>query len=175
MGLFSFVKDAGASIFGGGSSGDDLKPVQAHLSDNGIDPSGLKFRFEGARLTVTGRLSSQEEKEKAIVILGNVNGVEEVDDQITVGAAAEPEPEPAPAAAPAEAPVSSATPGGDATPEDWQSDTYTVQSGDTLSGIAKKVYGNASKYMQIFEANTPMLKDPNRIYPGQVLRIPPEG
>ena len=49
---------------------------------------------------------------------------------------------------------------------------YTVQSGDTLSAIAKKHYGDAGKYMAIFEANKPMLSDPNKIYPGQVLRIP---
>ena len=51
---------------------------------------------------------------------------------------------------------------------------YTVQKGDTLSKIAKDQYGNANKYQQIFEANKPMLKDPDKIYPGQVLRIPPE-
>ena len=56
----------------------------------------------------------------------------------------------------------------------WSSQTYTVKSGDTLSGIAKEVYGNAGKYQQIFESNRPMLKDPDHIYPGQVLRIPPE-
>ena len=56
----------------------------------------------------------------------------------------------------------------------WQSRTYTVQKGDTLSGIAKEMYGEANKYPLIFEANQPMLKDPDRIYPGQVLRIPQE-
>jgi len=49
---------------------------------------------------------------------------------------------------------------------------YTVKSGDTLGKIAKEFYGNAGKYPVIFEANKPMLKDPDRIYPGQVLRIP---
>ncbi|WP_345782230.1 LysM peptidoglycan-binding domain-containing protein [Thermomonas sp.] len=56
----------------------------------------------------------------------------------------------------------------------WASKTYTVQKGDNLSKIAKEFYGNANKYPQIFEANKPMLKDPDKIYPGQVLRIPPE-
>jgi nucleoid-associated protein YgaU len=51
---------------------------------------------------------------------------------------------------------------------------YTVESGDTLGAIAKQFYGNAGKYMVIFEANRPMLEDPNKIYPGQVLRIPQE-
>jgi len=49
---------------------------------------------------------------------------------------------------------------------------YTVQKGDTLSAIAKNQLGSAGKYMAIFEANKPMLKDPDHIYPGQVLRIP---
>ena len=52
--------------------------------------------------------------------------------------------------------------------------TYTVAKGDTLSKIAKEFYGEANKYHQIFEANKPMLKDPDKIYPGQMLRIPPE-
>ena len=50
---------------------------------------------------------------------------------------------------------------------------YTVVRGDTLSKIAKEHYGNAMKYPVIFEANKPMLKHPDKIYPGQVLRIPP--
>ncbi len=50
---------------------------------------------------------------------------------------------------------------------------YTVNPGDSLSKIAKAHYGNAMKYTVIFEANTPMLEDPNKIYPSQVLRIPP--
>lgn len=58
------------------------------------------------------------------------------------------------------------------TPAATAAEFYTVQSGDTLSGIAKKTLGNANEYMKIFEANKPMLSDPNKIYPGQVLRIP---
>jgi nucleoid-associated protein YgaU len=58
-------------------------------------------------------------------------------------------------------------------PSDWTTKTYTVQKGDTLGAIAKKMYGKSSLYPKIFEANTPMLKDPDKIYPGQVLRIPP--
>ncbi len=51
---------------------------------------------------------------------------------------------------------------------------YTVQSGDTLSKIAKAHYGDANAYHAIFEANKPMLKHPDKIFPGQVLRIPPK-
>ena len=49
---------------------------------------------------------------------------------------------------------------------------HTVKKGDTLSAIAKKTLGNANRYNEIFEANKPMLKHPDKIYPGQVLRIP---
>jgi nucleoid-associated protein YgaU len=63
-------------------------------------------------------------------------------------------------------PVAAVVPGG------WTSRTYTVKKGDTLSAIAKETLGNANRYQLIFEANKPMLKDPDKIYPGQVLRIP---
>ena len=82
------------------------------------------------------------DKEKIILALGNVEGVSAVDDQMNVLKSE-------PAAV-----------------------FYEVKSGDTLSKIAKAHYGNAQKYMEIFEANKPLLKDPNKIYPGQVLRIP---
>jgi nucleoid-associated protein YgaU len=49
---------------------------------------------------------------------------------------------------------------------------HTVVKGDTLSAIAKKTLGNANRYPEIFEANKPMLKHPDKIYPGQMLRIP---
>ncbi|MCF3720785.1 LysM peptidoglycan-binding domain-containing protein, partial [Salmonella enterica subsp. enterica serovar Weltevreden] len=51
---------------------------------------------------------------------------------------------------------------------------YTVKSGDTLSAISKQVFGNANLYTKIFEANKPMLKSPESIYPGEGLRIPEE-
>ena len=166
MGLFGFIKDAGSNIFGGKDEAEPTKPLSQHVRENGIDPSNLKFKFNQNVVVVSGSVATQEEKEKVVMIVGNVKGVGQVDDQIAVGSQ-----QPTPTAE--DAATSSATEGGDATPEDWKSDTYTVKSGDTLSGIAKKVYGNAGKYMVIFEANKPMLSDPNKIYPGQVLRIPP--
>ena len=74
--------------------------------------------------------------------MGNVEGVATVDDRISV---VNPEPE---------------------------AKFYTVKSGDTLSKISKEFYGDAMKYNVIFEANKPMLSHPDKIYPGQVLRIP---
>ena len=98
--------------------------------------------IEGETATVTGKAKDQATKEKAVLIAGNVEGIAQVDDQLEV---AEKAPE---------------------------AQFHTVVSGDNLSKIAKKYYGNAMKYPVIFEANKPMLKDPDKIYPGQVLRIP---
>jgi nucleoid-associated protein YgaU len=67
---------------------------------------------------------------------------------------------------PAAAPQASAPPASPA------NETYTVQAGDTLSAIAKKFLGNASAYMDIFNANKDQLSDPDKIKPGQVLKIP---
>ncbi|MEM9529810.1 MAG: peptidoglycan-binding protein LysM [Pseudomonadota bacterium] len=168
MGLFSFVRDAGAAIFGNDEeSNEQATPTRSfasRLRDHGIDPEGVYFDRKGPHVKVEGQVADQETKEKIVLILGNVQGIDTVEDLLQVA-------DNGGVATPAEAP---ATDGADATPEDWQADTYTVQPGDTLGGIAQKLYGAASKYMVIFEANTPMLEDPNKIYPGQVLRIPPQ-
>ena len=104
---------------------------------------GLKVEVEGGKAVVTGTAANQAEREKAVLAAGNTQGVAQVDDRIVVAA---PEPE---------------------------SKYHKVASGDSLSKIAKEFYGDAMKYPLIFEANQPMLKDPDEIYPGQVLRIPP--
>jgi nucleoid-associated protein YgaU len=179
MGLFDFMKDAGARIFGKDHEGDVTKPLSQHLREHGIDPAGIDFRFGGdGTVTMSGTVKDQETREKAVLIVGNVHGVARVDDQLriaqagadfgnVVGSADTVRATPAGSSGS----VAQASAGGNG---GWSSQTYTVKSGDTLSGIAKEVYGNAGKYQQIFEANRPMLKDPDHIYPGQVLRIPPE-
>lgn len=171
MGLFDFVKNAGARIFGKDDDKLDAgRGFSGHLRDNGIDPSGFKFTFDGDTVVVEGRVPNQETREKAILIVGNIEGVGRVDDRLVVGAA------PAPAVA-ANAPAGGSqtlAKGSASETGGWTSRTYTVEKGDTLSGIAKKMYGNANRYPQIFEANKPMLSDPDKIYPGQVLRIPPQ-
>ena len=107
-------------------------------------PFDLNVSFDGAssNVTVAGTVADQATKEKVLLCCGNVDGVDKVDDQLTV---TNPEP---------------------------PATFHTVVRGDTLSAIAKACYGNATAYMKIFEANKPMLSDPNKIYPGQVLRIP---
>jgi len=109
----------------------------------GLKVTGLQVGYDDGVVTVRGSTPTQADKEKIILTLGNVRGVSRVDDQLKV-----------------ENPGDAAT-------------FYTVKSGDSLSAIAKRHYGDAKKYPVIFEANRPMLTDPNKIYPGQVLRIPP--
>lgn len=165
MGLFSFVKNAGARIFGGNTEEEERREaameaqarreaevarkrrmaeaLAGHVTRMGLEVEDAQYSVAGGTVTVLGTVSTQEISEKVALTVGNVTGVEAVDNQLKV---VTPEPEAV---------------------------FYTVVSGDTLSGIAKTQYGNAMKYPVIFEANKPMLEHPDKIYPGQVLRIPP--
>jgi nucleoid-associated protein YgaU len=159
MGLISFIKEAGAYLFGAGAgnavAATQAKPVTTDILKQQVDILGisvkdLKVAFADPVATVGGVVGSNSDKEKIVLAVGNTPGVGKVDDQLTVeGGAGKAAAEPA-------------------------ANMYTVKKGDTLSAIAKAEYGDANKYPVIFEANKPMLKDPNKIYPGQVLRIPPK-
>ncbi len=154
MGIIDFARDVGEKL-GVGKSGPDAatreymdEATKANalfhrVQDLGIRIEELTVDFDDGVAVLSGRASSQEAREKAVLAVGNVEGVTKVDDRIEV-----------------DSPAHEAT-------------FYTVQKGDTLSAIAKAHYGNAGAYPRIFEANRPMLKDPDLIYPGQVLRIPP--
>jgi nucleoid-associated protein YgaU len=147
MGLFNFGRDHGkapkAPIAKGAEQANVLELTQM-LQQLGITIEGGTMQITGDTVTIAGKASDNAEREKAILILGNTKGVAKVNDQITVAAqAAQP-----------------------------QSQFYEVKSGDTLSKIAKQFYGDANRYSAIFEANRPMLKDADEIYPGQMLRIP---
>jgi nucleoid-associated protein YgaU len=163
MGLFSFVKDAGEKLFGTGSAAaaepkaasaaspdaanaKAAEAIKKYIATLNLAPSDLVVSFDGASATVTvaGTAADQASKEKILLAAGNVHGVGEVEDKLSVAKA-----EPA-------------------------AQFHTVARGDTLSAIAKKYYGNANKYPAIFEANKPMLGHPDKIYPGQTLRIPAE-
>ena len=155
MGLFSFLKNAGSKLFTNAeeeaaakaASAAEEKAKKIHmltsiLNSSGIDIENLELDVVEDVVTIYGQVDSQVDKEKAVLVLGNIEGVGGVDDRLSVV-------NPAPEAV-----------------------FYEVKKGDSLSKIAKAHYGDAMKYMEIFEANQPMLKDPNLIYPGQVLRIP---
>ena len=164
MGILDFVKNAGEKLF---KPGDERREtlIEQHLANNGI--SGIAVEVDGDKATLTGTAKDMATREKAVLVAGNVDGIGSVDDRISVTNPARSSAPLATAATPAAAAPAPAQ-------EAWASRTYTVQSGDSLSKIAKEMYGDAGKYQQIFEANKPMLKDPDKIYPGQVLRIPAE-
>ncbi|CAM4141161.1 peptidoglycan-binding protein LysM [Kerstersia similis] len=145
MGLLSFIKDVGEKIFGG-SAAQAAQPeeLKKELDKLGLGAEGLDIAVEGDKVTVHGKASSTEEAEKIALALGNTLGVAAVDNQLKVDAPA------------------------------VEAVFYTVQKGDTLWKIAETQYGKGkgAKYTVIFEANKPMLTHPDKIYPGQVLRIP---
>ncbi|MCQ2997042.1 peptidoglycan-binding protein LysM [Pseudomonas syringae] len=148
MSLFSFLKEAGEKILDAITPGDadaSNDALKKHISEVGLGNPDIQATVEGGKVTVTGEVASQEEKEKILLTLGNIEGVETVDDQMTIAAGA--------------APVVAAK-------------FVRVEKGDTLSAISLRVYKDPNKYQKIFEANKPMLKDVDKIYPGQVLRIP---
>ena len=186
MGLMSFMKEAGEKLFGIGEakaaeaavkaaptpeniaamSAAAGKAIADYIDTQGLAVNGLNVSFDAPSGVVTvagttpkqdgilrldapagvvavaGTVADQATKEKVLLCCGNVAGVSSVNDMLVVEA---PEPE-----------------------SQW----HTVVSGDTLSKIAKKFYGDANKYNGIFEANKPMLSHPDKIYPGQMLRIP---
>ena len=143
MGLFSFVKGVGEKLFGASEAkAATADELKKEVAKHGLNADGLNIAVEGDTVKVTGSTASQADAEKIILALGNTIGVAQVDSSLIAKAAA---------------------------PE---SRMYTVQKGDNLSKISKAMYGDPNQYNKIFEANKPMLKDPDKIYPGQVLRIP---
>ena len=167
MGIFSFAKDMGDKIFNRDdekhqaqqeTKADASTPVKEtepsaqsvanillrRIQQQHLNINNLKVKYNGTTDTaeISGVAKTQADREKAIIAIGNVQNVAKVIDNIDIE-------EDAP-----------------------ESTMYTVESGDSLSKIAQEVYGSSDDYMKIFEANKPMLSDPNKIYPGQVLRIP---
>ena len=167
MGFFDFLKTAGEDKI---TEKVEVSPervnelrqqsISKRIATLGVT-APISVAVNGEVATLKGCAPDQATLEKIVLCAGNQHGIGRVDCQITVAAPA------ASAAAPA-AGQAAAAPSAQA-----PSTFYTVKSGDTLSKIAKECYGNASRYTVIFEANKPMLSDPDKIYPGQSLRIPP--
>lgn len=150
MGLLDFIRDAGRDLFGG-KKGNEAEQIKSEVErELGNNIRNLGVRYEDGKVTLQGEASSQAAKEKAVLIAGNVRGVESVhDDGLRVVGQQ--------AGQVAQAP---------------QPRYYTIKSGDTLSGIAKEHYGDANRWNDLFEANREVIKDPDKIYPGQRIRIP---
>ena len=164
MSLISFVKEAGEKLFGAGKAKEAMAQAAAaptaeavkasndaagdailgYIQSQGLAATGLTVTFDGATTSVSvfGVAPDQATREKIVLCCGNVAGVSHVNDMMSVD---------------------------QSQPE---ATYYTVVAGDNLSKISKANYGDPNKYMKIFDANKPMLSNPDRIYPGQVLRIP---
>jgi nucleoid-associated protein YgaU len=167
MGLIAFVKEAGAFLFGhsagnpapaSAASQLTVEVLQNQAAAVGVAVKNLAIELNDGTATVRGGVSSQADREKLVLAIGNTPGVAQVEDLLTINAPIAAQGADQPTVKPAEPPAT----------------LYTVKRGDTLSAIAKTFYKDAGKYPRIFEANKPMLGDPNKIYPGQVLRIPPQ-
>jgi nucleoid-associated protein YgaU len=120
------------------------RAIRNYVASKGLPTEKLDIDFDAdsSTVTVSGSVPDQDTREKVVVCCGNVASVAHVNDRLQVANAGKP------------------------------GDYYTVKSGDTLSKIARHFYGDANRYSAIFEANKPMLSDPDKIYPGQTLRIP---
>jgi nucleoid-associated protein YgaU len=158
MGLFDFLSDAGEdkvteTVEVSPQRVNELREqnISRMIAQLDVDGEKVAVKVNGDKAVLTGSAPSQEAMEKIVLCAGNQYGIGQVDCQMQVEA---------PAGAMAPAPAAEST-------------FYTVQPGDTLGKIAQQHYGAASKYMVIFEANKPMLTDPDKIKVGQSLRIPP--
>ena len=145
MGLFKFIKSAGEKLFGASDAqAAPADALKAEAAKHGLDTSNVNVTVDGDKVKVSGKAMSTEEAEKIILAMGNTMGVDQIESDLIVAK------------------------------EVPQSTFVTVAKGDTLWKIAEKAYGKGKggEYNKIFEANKPLLSHPDKIYPGQVLRIP---
>lgn len=146
MSLLDFAKDVGRQLFDTDAEAADT--IKEHLD---IKLSGLKnvtVEFDDGVATICGECVNEATRNSAVLIAGNVKGVEKViADDLTF-----PPPK--------------------VEEEKEKVEFYEIVSGDTLGAIAKRYYGNASLYTRIHEANKELIPDPNKIYPGQKIKIP---
>jgi LysM repeat protein len=141
MGLIPFIMKCGADLLKGDDEAEEIQEML--IEEFGERISDLKVEFDEGEVTLAGNCDSQATREKAILLAGNINGVEKVNDE------------------------NFSSP-----PDDAPTEFYVIQKGDSLSKIAEQYYGDPMKYPIIFEANLEVIKDADLIYPGQTVRIP---
>jgi len=159
MGLFDFAADIGKKVFGIDDA-DAAEKIKQDIEANNPGIENLEVEMQEETVCVLrGECESSEAKEKAILMAGNMKGVSAVFARH----------------------LKVSEPAGEQEAEEVQdaafeasSDTryYTIESGDTLWGIAAKLLSNASKYPDIFEANREVIEDPDKIFVSQKIRIP---
>lgn len=170
MAFWDFVKDSGKSVFGSAEAAEAKAPVDdkaaaqadidrkvkaltAEVKALGLDSGDVHLTLRGDVVKVESKGADRETMEKLILAIGNIKGIARVEADV-----------------PKEAGRASTS--GSAAPASDAPVFHTVKKGETLSAIAKEYLGNANRYNDIFKANQPMLSHPDKIYPGQTLRIP---
>ncbi len=149
MGLFDFAKEIGSKLFS--NDGEAAEKIAAHILANNPGIENLSAGFKDGKVTLIGVTDSPEVAQKTVLMAGNVKGVTEVIPKIEITEV--------------DTDIETAL-------EPDNVEYYVIESGDSLSKIAKKYYNNAMEYPRIFDANLEVIKDPDLIYPGQKIRIP---
>jgi nucleoid-associated protein YgaU len=141
MGLFDYVKDMGRKLFSKEAEAADV--IRGHIEEANPGIEGLEVGFANGTVSLKGSAKNAEAMEKAVLMAGNIQGVDNVDiEGLSAPAVVE------------------------------KVEYYTIVKGDTLSGIAKRFYGKGSLYPRIFDANREVIQDPDKIFVGQKIRIP---
>ncbi|MBK5963403.1 peptidoglycan-binding protein LysM [Thiocystis minor] len=141
MGLFDFLKGNGKKVFGNDAEASDKIKEEIERDNPGV--KDLSVTFDNGVVALSGTADTPDAMEKAVLMAGNIQGVEQVKaDRLN------------------------------APPQAAEIEFYVIAKGDSLSAIAKKFYGDGNAYPRIFEANREVIKDPDLIYPGQKIRIP---
>ena len=144
MGLFDFASNIGKKLFG--TENEAPAAIKKLIEEDNPGLENFQVEVKDGRAVLSGTATSAEALEKAVLIVGNTQGIDKINiDAVTI--------------------TDGSTLGGD-------DQFYTIEKGDTLWKIAEKAYGNGSKYQKIFEANREVIKDADKIFPGQKIRIP---
>ena len=144
MGLFDFVGDIGRKLFSKAEEASEA--VTKHIAEDNPGVDNVSVTVENGVANIQGVAASATALEKAILMAGNIAGITSVNaDGVAI--------------------QSGENLAGD-------DEFYVIQKGDTLWAIAEKTYGNGAKYTAIVEANKEVIKDADKIFPGQKIRLP---
>lgn len=159
--LFGFVKDIGRRVFN--KDEEAAEKIKEYIEQNNPGVKNLEVDYDRGIVSLGGECVSGEAHQKVVLMAGNCKGVVDVyANNLTY-------PKPAPKEVGG---AEMARPAGAGPATQPEVEFYVIQPGDTLSKIAKRYYGDAMQYPRIFEANREVIEDPDKIFPGQKIRIP---
>ncbi len=161
MDLFGFVKDVGRRLFRKDSEAADR--IKEHILANNPGVEDLEVTFDRGVVGLKGRCTRPDAWQKCVLMAGNVEGVADVYASALT---------PFVAPKPREVPVAGTHQHAEETPAAPKEEYYVIKKGDTLSHIAQRYYGKASRWKDLFEANREVILDPDKIFPGQKIRVP---